>query len=50
MLNNNVEIKAGFISRFVYDANTGGVQKTLKPVQFSAELEIPKVYGLNVEI
>jgi len=35
------------MKRFVYDANTGGVQKTLKPVQFSAELEIPKTVLSN---
>merc|ERR1719354_776028 len=30
------------MKRFVYDAKTGGVQKTLKPVEFSADLEIPR--------
>jgi ubiquitin carboxyl-terminal hydrolase 10 len=30
------------MKRFVYDAKTGGVQKTLKPVEFSVDLEIPK--------
>jgi hypothetical protein len=29
--------------RFVYDGNTGGVQKLMKAVQFTVDLEIPKV-------
>ena len=31
--------------RFVYDGSTGGVQKVMKPVDFSVDLEIPKVPG-----
>jgi len=30
------------LKRFVYSANTGGVQKLLKPVTFTADLELPK--------
>lgn len=30
------------MKRFVYDATTGGVQKLMKPVQFTVDLEIPK--------
>jgi ubiquitin carboxyl-terminal hydrolase 10 len=30
------------MKRFVYDGSTGGVQKVMKPVDFSVDLEIPK--------
>ena len=31
------------VPRFVYDGKTGGVQKLMKAVQFTVDLEIPKV-------